>query len=681
MASLISGLGGVAGYGELSLLPNDDSFQSFDISSIFENGAMFFGVSFDSIFVNNNGSITFGSGVSQYTPEVLTAMNFTKMIAPFWADVDTRGTGAVYVDLNEVADTVTVTWLNVGYYDQKLDKTNSFQLVLKDLEDCGFVAEFRYANINWTTGDASGGTGGLGGTIATAGWTAGDGENFFSLPQSGSQSGMLNLETIKGNSGKNGIWQFLIDDDVINTGGNQTSAQLFSQSGMLPLFSDLALAAYSLDDHEVVSVPNHPSNDPSAAGDAALASLGSKVKWLTALDLTSLTPEVTDNELFPVKGLCNGLYLNENAAARVGRSADSLFLAFRGTNDNSVGASLWSGHTPDVDHWTAMGTHFALFSELITALRTYANTASNGIRNIYVVGHSLGAGMVEALMDNWADPRITAVTFASPGYGIGAGNDARITNFWTEGDAILGAAFFADNEGDENMILHNATLPPGSTEDLSVSLHSMKLYQAYMHFFREEGIDLAAIRPGPDRDFDDILCESVILDTAGSTFSIATANDKLQGDSDNELLLGGAGRDRLFGFGGNDWLIGGTAADVFYGGKGSDTLTGGMGPDKFVFKPSDEALTTTTTDVITDFLAAVDQIDLRDFDTDLLRSGRQPLIFIGGAAFSGSILTPVAGEVRFAGNHVEIDRNGNGIAELRIEIQGGVTIAASDLLL
>ena len=39
--------------------------------------------------------------------------------------------------------------------------------------------------IQWTTGDESGGINGLGGNAATAGYDAGDGENFFNIPGSG----------------------------------------------------------------------------------------------------------------------------------------------------------------------------------------------------------------------------------------------------------------------------------------------------------------------------------------------------------------------------------------------------------------------------------------------------------------------------------------------------------------
>jgi hypothetical protein len=61
----------------------------------------------------------------------------------------------------------------VGYYNQRTDKLNRFQLIItRD----GY-AGFSYANMQWTTGDASGGSGGFGGSPARAGFDAGNGRD------------------------------------------------------------------------------------------------------------------------------------------------------------------------------------------------------------------------------------------------------------------------------------------------------------------------------------------------------------------------------------------------------------------------------------------------------------------------------------------------------------------------
>ena len=165
------------GFEANSLPRNDDGSSSSAVPLGFT--VNFFGVSFSSAFVNNNGNITFGGGLSEFTPAGLVASPL-RIIAPFWADVDTRGARSSLVTYGQ--DTVNgrpafgVNYVNVGYYGSHDDKLNSFQLVLIDRTDLGegnFDIEFNYDRIVWETGDASGGAGGLGGTSASAGYSNG----------------------------------------------------------------------------------------------------------------------------------------------------------------------------------------------------------------------------------------------------------------------------------------------------------------------------------------------------------------------------------------------------------------------------------------------------------------------------------------------------------------------------
>ena len=76
---------------------------------------------------------------------------------------------------------------------------------------------FRYADglIQWTTGDASGGSGGLGGTPAQGGFNAGDGTRFLSIPGSRT-SAIVNIATTS-NVGIPGLWIFRVDLSEIAT--------------------------------------------------------------------------------------------------------------------------------------------------------------------------------------------------------------------------------------------------------------------------------------------------------------------------------------------------------------------------------------------------------------------------------------------------------------------------------
>jgi Ca2+-binding RTX toxin-like protein len=239
--NLVNGLGGSAGFGESNLPANDDgSTGAIDITSVFgAEGLNFFGTDYTSLFVNNNGNITFASASGQFTPDVISAGAGNPIIAAFWADVDTNnpigttspggnstGSDLVWYDLDTVNHVFTVTWDDVGYYGAHDDLVDAFQLQLIDEGNGDFDIIFRYEAVNWTTGDASGGSGGLGGTPARAGYSAGDGVNYFELPESGNQSQMLGLPDTTGNTGTAGVFEFQVrngqvvgaDDDTLDGG-------------------------------------------------------------------------------------------------------------------------------------------------------------------------------------------------------------------------------------------------------------------------------------------------------------------------------------------------------------------------------------------------------------------------------------------------------------------------------
>ena len=71
---------------------------------------------------------------------------------------------------------------------------------------------FLYADgeIQWTTGDASGGSGGLGGISALAGFNAGDRVRFSTVP--GSLSDDIINVTDTSNVGIPGVWMFQISN-------------------------------------------------------------------------------------------------------------------------------------------------------------------------------------------------------------------------------------------------------------------------------------------------------------------------------------------------------------------------------------------------------------------------------------------------------------------------------------
>ncbi|HRH85813.1 MAG TPA: nidogen-like domain-containing protein [Rubrivivax sp.] len=139
----------------------------------------FFGLNRSTGFVNNNGNLTFDAALGTFTPFPLSTTN-RQILAPFFADVDTRP--AASLDVTYGAATLGgkkvfgVNWIDVGYFSSHVDKLNSFQLIITERADIAagdFDFEFNYDTITWETGDASGGSGGLGGNSARAGWSNG----------------------------------------------------------------------------------------------------------------------------------------------------------------------------------------------------------------------------------------------------------------------------------------------------------------------------------------------------------------------------------------------------------------------------------------------------------------------------------------------------------------------------
>ncbi|XP_033100056.1 protein mesh-like isoform X2 [Anneissia japonica] len=224
--------------GDNAVPTNDDGSSGIIyLSTLFP----FFDHNHDFLYVNTNGVISFLTQVSQFTPDPFPLDGDRRVVAPFWADVDTREGGQVYYrevlrqNNEQLTDRATVivrntfidqddftatwlfiaTWYSVSYYGSSNSfPRNTFQAILVTNGRHSFTF-FHYGDINWTTGTASGGSPitGLGGTPAQVGFNAGDGRNFYSVPGSRSES-IVDIETTT-NVGVIGRWVFRIDEENV----------------------------------------------------------------------------------------------------------------------------------------------------------------------------------------------------------------------------------------------------------------------------------------------------------------------------------------------------------------------------------------------------------------------------------------------------------------------------------
>ena len=263
--SLINGLGGAADFGENALVRSDDGSSTFiDLTAVLPGGLNFFGQLFTGLWVNNNGSVSFASAMSSFTPTAITGSTANPLITPFWADVDTRagaavpsaggtstGSNQVWYDLDAANGVFTVTWDDVGYFNRKTDKLNAFQLALTKVGDDGdFNITLRYENVDWTTGDFSGGSNGLGGTVARAGYSSGNGLDYLELPQSGDQAAILALESAS-NVGTPGTYEFAIRNGAVLSTLAVGDAQALEGDGTSPRFVSVPVTLSAPSDEPV----------------------------------------------------------------------------------------------------------------------------------------------------------------------------------------------------------------------------------------------------------------------------------------------------------------------------------------------------------------------------------------------------------------------------------------------
>ncbi|MCO5070374.1 MAG: hypothetical protein M9944_04095 [Rhizobiaceae bacterium] len=164
------------------------------------------------------------------------------------------------------------------------------------------------------------------------------------------------------------------------------------------------------------------------------------------------------------------------------------------------------------------------------------------------------------------------------------------------------------------------------------------------------------------------------LDASQVTSAFLALN--VTGGGGTDTITTGAGDDIINGGGDRDIINGGGGNDIITGSLGFDLLTGGAGADIFDFNPGTPlgieapasgtiaaalALTTTalanaTTafEVITDFMANVDKIDLRGFNLDSFGTGAA---VANGGAIGVDILAVQVG----ANTVLQIDANESGV--------------------
>ncbi len=156
----------------------------------------------------------------------------------------------------------------------------------------------------------------------------------------------------------------------------------------------------------------------------------------------------------------------------------------------------------------------------------------------------------------------------------------------------------------------------------------------------------------------------------GFTIANGVTIENARSGSGNDTLIGNEAANRLESGAGDDTLAGNGGNDVLVGGSGHDVMTGGAGADVFLFGSDSDSAPGLGRDLITDFAKGSDLIDLSALNASK---------FVGTSTFSGE-----AGQVRYASfdgaTIIELDSNGDRIADFQVELQGQVALSFGDFI-
>lgn len=363
----------------------------------------------------------------------------------------------------------------------------------------------------------------------------------------------------------------------------QTAKTIFANAGTdgeIVILAALAQAAYHLvPGHELTGAGINLLN-PDA--EVSYNFLPAGLQILTTADLSLPAPVFNDPEFnFPTNGLIDGVYLHGNAAALVARSSDSIFIAFRGTNDvdHSVSDSevlkgfLFGLGTPDLKDWGHMDRYYDLLSPLIQSLNEYIG--NSGVKHVYVTGHSLGAAMAQRFVtEHPDDERFQAVTFANPGYNslLGHGShvdDPRILNIHVNGDPIQSAYPYDQLSGDDYVIYGAQHIEAGGPHDMALYYTAAQFlnnnYALPLQTLPHQSIASNGIANTVNL-FADIASHPSVAPPGLPTWQVTLPSGTVI------PILGTSGIDYIKSAAGNDEMIGGPGNDTFVFNSGRDTV-------------------------------------------------------------------------------------------------------------
>jgi Ca2+-binding RTX toxin-like protein len=524
MATMNSGLGGPAGYGENVFSStskysgsNDDGNVEIDITSVFSGGINFFGTTYTEIYLSGNGLITFGDSFDNDNDDGFSVID-VPALAPFYSDLNVNQGGEIYWDFDTVNGKITITFDRVepyNYTDGSINDddgaANSFQIVLTDLGGGDMHVEYIYGDIK----DAF-----VGGDHAIAGLTDGAGR-IYELEGSGNDT-------------------FMESNYATNDFGEGDPAGAFS-------FNILNGTP------DVFAVDGSSGNDSMGLG-------------YVDLDGDFIT---TGNDII-YSGDGNDTVYGEGGADFIDGGSGRDFL-FGGTGNDTLsgGADNDLVNGQDGDDFIEGGAGFD---------NLYGNAGNDtilgGTGADYIFG---GTGADSLAGGEGADRFYLENNFGSDTIDGGDDNDTidldpvsgPITVTYTGGHAgtITDGTSTITFSDVESLILTDQGDQVDATADSAGAYIDAGAGNDTINY----GSGATTILGGDGND----TIDADAANTAADFIDAGGGNDTVWAGGGDDTVLGGDGQDVLRGEAGNDSIDAGAGNDIVYGGDGNDTLYGG----------------------------------------------------------------------------------------------------------
>jgi Ca2+-binding RTX toxin-like protein len=614
MATLISGLGGTAGYGENTFSTAsgrtgnlDDGSINVSLSSVFgASGINLYGTTYTSVFVNTNGLLTFGSAEPAYTSAALTTLG-QPSVAPFWTDIDISKGGEIYWDLDASTGRLIVTWLNVAPYSGT--GTNSFQAVLTNLGGGDVSIDYIYGSIGFVNGGFGNATVGISNGTSSQTLVEGSGVATFLATYAGNDFDTQDPAGIWSTAYEGGQ-PFLGDGVVEGTAGNDLIDLNYTadpEGDRIDRLDGTGFSGTTGDADYVLAGAGNDTVISGLANDIVYGgsgndqiSTGQGNDWADGgTEADSIDGGSGNDSLFGGAGDDTLFGGADSAAVTYTASYTEITTPTQAVTGSSGRPNFSVRSTSNETLTTGTnGTVSGFYLGDVNSVETHTHTASSQISGGQVLFN--GVSGVETLtisIDGVTQNLTTAiangtVTFNGAGlYQInGAGQIVRIgggATSTTAGTLTINVPFTSlslAGTGDTtspgiwyeyyvNTQPNNAAAATGGNDVLSGG----------------DGNDVLFGGNGQDDLYGDAGNDSLSGGDGADTLNGGLGADTLDGGADadilyggdsNDSLIGGDGVDTLFGGSGADWLDGGIGNDVLNGEAGNDTLVGGLGNDQ-----------------------------------------------------------------------------------------------------